>query len=104
MFTISTALTLGATRDAAEIAEGRGVRAARLRAIKEDIVNGLRDGEVSVDAIAAKHRVSPRYLQLLFEEDGTTFTDFVLAQRLARAHRMLSDPRYAKQRIAALAL
>ena len=97
------ALTLGAARDTAEIAEGCGVRAARLRAIKEDIVNSLRDGEVSVAAVAAKHRVSSRYLQLLFEEDGTTFTDFVLAQRLARAHRMLSDPRYAKQRIAVLA-
>ena len=53
--------------------------------------------------VAAKHRVSRRYLQLLFEEDGTTFTDFVLAQRLARAYRMLSDPRYAGQQIAALA-
>ena len=97
------ALTLNASRDAVEVAEGRGARAARLRAIKEDIVNGLRDGEVSVAATAAKHRVSQRYLQLLFEEDGTTFTDFVLAQRLARAHRMLSDPRHAKQRIAVLA-
>ena len=96
-------LTLGATRDTSEVAEGRGARVARLRAIKEDIVNGLRDGEVSVAATAAKHRVSQRYLQLLFEEDGTTFTDFVLAQRLARAHRMLSDPRHAKQRIAVLA-
>ena len=34
---------------------------------------------------------------------GTTFTDFVLKQRLARAHRMLTDPRYAGQKIAALA-
>ena len=55
------ALTLGATRDATETAEGRGVRAARLRVIKEDIVNGLRDGGVSVATVAAKHRVSPRY-------------------------------------------
>ena len=64
------ALTVGASHDTIEIAEGRGVRAARLRAIKEDIVNGLRDGEVSVGTIAAKHRVSLRYVQLLFEEDG----------------------------------
>ena len=96
------ALTLGATRDTIEIADGRGVRAARLRAIKEDIVNGLRDGEVSVGAIAAKHRLSPRYIQLLFEEEGTTFTDFVLVQRLARAHRMLTDPGLSRQKIAAV--
>ena len=31
------AVTLGATRDAAAVAEGRGIRAARLRAIKTDI-------------------------------------------------------------------
>jgi hypothetical protein len=31
------ALAIGATRDAAEIAKSRGARAARLRAIKEDI-------------------------------------------------------------------
>ena len=35
------ALTLGATRDAVETAKGRGVRAARLRAIEEDIVSSL---------------------------------------------------------------
>ena len=47
--------------------------------------------------------MTPRYVQMLFDEEGTTFTDFVLRQRLARAHRMLSDPRYAEQKIAALA-
>jgi hypothetical protein len=35
------ALAIGATRDAAAIAEGRGVRAARLRAIKADIAGRL---------------------------------------------------------------
>jgi hypothetical protein len=33
------ALAIGATRGAAAIAEGRGVRAARLRAIKADIAS-----------------------------------------------------------------
>ena len=79
------------------------MRAARLRAIEEDIVGSLARGEaVSVDEIAAEgHRVTPRYVQMLFDEEGTTFTD--LRQRLVRAHRMLSDPRYAGQKIAALA-
>jgi hypothetical protein len=36
------ALTLGASRDATETARGRGVRAARLRAIKSDILENLR--------------------------------------------------------------
>jgi AraC-like DNA-binding protein len=32
-----------------------------------------------------------------------TFTEFVLGQRLARAHRMLSDPRLADQKISTVA-
>ncbi len=44
--------------------------------------------------------MTPRYVQMLFDEEGTTFTDFVLRQRLARAHRMLSDPRWAGTKIA----
>ena len=92
-----------AVRADREGADRRGMRAARLRAIKEEIMSNLGRGEVSVVAIAARHQVTPRHVQMLFEEEGTTFTDFVLKQRLARAHRMLTDPRYAGQKIAALA-
>jgi hypothetical protein len=56
------ALTLGATGDAAGVAEDRGVRAARLRAIKDDVARNLAEGEISAAAIAARHRVSPRQL------------------------------------------
>ena len=54
-------------------------------------------------AIAARHRIMPRCVQRLFENEGTTFTDYVLAQRLARAHRLLSDPRRAVQKISTVA-
>ena len=97
------ALAIGATRDAAEIAKGRGVRAARLRMIKEDIANQLDRAELSVATIAARHRIKPRCVQRLFEGEGTTFTDYVLAQRLARAHRLLTDQRYAGQKISTVA-
>jgi AraC-like DNA-binding protein len=97
------ALAIGATRDATEIAKSRGVRAARLRMIKEDIANRLDRADLSVAAIAARHRIMPRCVQRLFENEGTTFTDYVLAQRLARAHRLLSDPRRAVQKISTVA-
>jgi AraC-like DNA-binding protein len=96
------ALALGATRDAAEQARSRGARAARLQAIKADIAANL-DGDVSIDAIAWRHRVTPRSVQMAFEMEGMTFTEFVLGQRLARAHRMLSDPRLADQKISTVA-
>jgi len=98
------ALAIGATRDAAEIARSGGARAARLRAIKEDIASRLDQPGLSVATIAARHRIKPRWVQRLFESEGTTFTDYVLAQRLVRAHRLLTDSRYANQKVSAIAL
>src|SRR5262249_3003574 len=98
------ALAIGAARDATEIAKSRGARAARLRAIKRDIANWLDQPDLSVATIAAQHRVKPRWIQRLFESEGMTFTEYVLAQRLVRAHRLLTDARYAGEKISAIAL
>jgi AraC-like DNA-binding protein len=98
------ALAIGATRDAGEIAQCRGARAARLRAIKLDIASRLDQPDLSVATIAAQHRVKRRWIQRLFESEGTTFTEYVLAQRLARAHRLLTDPRRASVKISSIAL
>ena len=96
-------LALGATRDAAAIAQAGGVRAARLEAIKSHIIAHLGHADLSVTAVAARHQVSARYIQMLFEIEGTTFSEFVLSRRLARAHRLLSDPRHAARTISTLA-
>ena len=97
------AVSLGATRDATQAAHGGGVRAARLRAIKEDIAKNVDRADLSVAALAARHRCTPRCVQRLFAADDTTFTDYVLAQRLARAHRLLSDPSRGDDKITAIA-
>jgi AraC-like DNA-binding protein len=97
------AMALGATKDAAEIARGRGVPAAQLRAIKADIVENLSHAGLGLQSLAARRRLSPRYIQMLFKGEGTTFSDFVIERRLARVHRMLSDPRYVGRTIGALA-
>jgi AraC-like DNA-binding protein len=98
------ALILGATRDAAEVAEARGLRAARLRAIKHHIRRNLGDNALTVGKVAVCHRVTSRYVQRLFETEGTTFSEFVLDQRLMRVHRSLMDPRQLGRTISALAL
>jgi AraC-like DNA-binding protein len=85
------ALCLGATHDSAELAKSRGVRAARLHAIKQDIQRALNRPDLSVRLIATWHSVTPRYVQALFDEDGSTFTRFVLEQRLDHVHRALTD-------------
>jgi len=97
------ALALGATRDAAAITNGRGTRAARLHAIKTEILNNLNRLELSLAGLAARHGVTPRHVQMLFESDGTTFSQFLLDQRLARAHRMLSSQHLAERTISAIA-
>jgi AraC-like DNA-binding protein len=97
------AVAIGATRDAAEMARDGGVRAARLHAIRLDISANLCRGDLSVAALALRHSCTPRFVQRLFEREGTTFTDYLLSQRLARVHRMLSDPRRAGQKISTLA-
>src|SRR5712671_5954207 len=97
------AAVVGTTRDAAETAEGRGLRAARLHAIKQDIARNIDRPDLSVATLAARHCCTPRFIQRLFETEATTFTDYVLAQRLVRAHRMLTDPRRADDKISSIA-
>jgi AraC-like DNA-binding protein len=87
----------------AEIAQRRGIAAARLHAIKTDIRGQLGNCDLSVSLMAARHSISPRYIRTLFESDQTTFTDFVLNQRLARVHRCLVDPRFASHMISTIA-
>jgi AraC-like DNA-binding protein len=97
------AKTLGATRDARALADGRGVRAARLKMIKDDIRRHLTEARLSVHTVAERHDVSPRYIQRLFDDSGSTFTEYVMAQRLERAHRLLSDPKLCDRTLTAIA-
>jgi AraC-like DNA-binding protein len=97
------ALLCGASGEAAALAADRGGRAARLRAIKQDIVGNLEHGDVSLEAIARRQRVSARTVQKLFDHAGTTFSEYVLEQRLALARRLLADPRQRREKIASVA-
>ena len=97
------ALAVGATRDVSDVAHRRGLQAARLNAIKGDIITGLGSERLDIAGIARGRGVTPRYVQMLFESEGTTFTEYVLEQRLARAHRMLTNPVFSHWTISAVA-
>ena len=47
--------------------------------------------------------MTPRYVQRLFEADGTTFSEFLIGQRLARAHRLLCEPESSHAAISTIA-
>jgi len=97
------ALTLGATLEAADVANGRGMAAARLRAAKIYTIENICSREISVGGVASHLGVTPRYLQRLFETDGTTFSAFLLGQRLARAYRTLCEPQSLQKQVSTIA-
>ena len=97
------ALALGATRDAAEAAAGRGLAAARLTAIKADILKNLGRFDLSLTALAKRHGITPRYIGALFEREATSFSHYVRERRLARALRLLTSAGHAHLLISAIA-
>jgi AraC-like DNA-binding protein len=97
------AVTLGATRDAAHIAEGRGVPAAHLHAAKAYVMDNSGRQNLSVADVAKHLGLSNRHVQRLFERNGTTFSTFLLDHRLACAYRVLSKPQYGHWSIGRIA-
>jgi AraC-like DNA-binding protein len=95
------ALALGAARGS--VAGGRAIPAARLRMAKSYIAENSSRRDLSVGGVAAHLGLTPRNLQRLFESEGTTFSEFLLLQRLGRAHRMLTEPRLAQNPVGSIA-
>ena len=80
-----------------------GVRAARLKEIKSHILDNLRQHGLSIHAVANRHGISVSYVRQLFAAESTTFSEFVLQQRLATADAMLRDPHFAERSVTAIA-
>jgi AraC-like DNA-binding protein len=79
------------------------MRAARLHAAKNYIREHLDRPDLSVDQVATAIGVRRRYVQSLFESEGTSFSRYVLDERLARAYRLLTHPALRHHSIAQLA-
>ena len=87
-----------------QIVEQRIMTRANLYELGQRIGLYADQPDLSVGTLAHRHTCTPRFIQRLFESEGTTFTEYVLDRRLARAHRMLTDPRRAGDKISAIAL
>ncbi len=98
------ALALGAAGDAAVLAQGRGLRAARCAELLDEIRKGFADPAFSVQRVATRTGMSPSYVQKLLHETGPSFTERVLELRLAKAQAMLADRRNDHLRIGDIAL
>lgn len=97
------ALVLGATHDGMVLAERRGLLAARFQSVKADIIRNIARPGLCVGQMAARHNMTLRHLQRLFAAESTTFSRFVLEQRLFRAQQLLSDVRRANWPVSAIA-
>jgi AraC-like DNA-binding protein len=78
------------------------IGAARLELIKKAIVARSSDPSLNITSLASEHGVTPRYVQHLFEREGTTFTEFLRNSRLALAFQRLEQGA-AKRSIAQIA-
>ena len=83
------ALALGSEGDAYAVAERRGGRAARIGAILRDIERLLCDPGLSAATIAIRQGVTPRYVRMLLEDTGRSFSEHVLEKRLQHASALL---------------
>lgn len=99
-----TALALGATGESAEIANMRGLRAARVQEVLRGIKAGFARPDFSPSVLARVLGVSPRYVHDLLQETGMTFSERVLDARLQKAQAMLHDRRNDRMRISDIAL
>jgi AraC-like DNA-binding protein len=98
------ALALVGQDNKGELEAQAGLRAARLAAVLRAISRQSTDHGLNAGTIAAQMGITPRYVHLLLEETGRSFTQHVLETRLEQAAMLLRDPRRNGNRIADIAL
>ncbi|NYT37317.1 helix-turn-helix domain-containing protein [Allopusillimonas soli] len=73
------------------------VRQAQFRTICQHIEDNLHDPGMTASGIAARFRISRRYLYKLFESHGASPADYIQAARLERCRRMLANTAATQQ-------
>lgn len=76
---------------------------ALLFRIKEHVYSYLGDSEMSLSSVAAYFGVTPRYVNSLLHHEGSSFGRFVLAARLERCARAMSQFEQRNKQISEIA-
>jgi acetamidase/formamidase/AraC-like DNA-binding protein len=76
-----------------------GARAMLLERVFQSIEMHLSDPHLNLEQVAAKHGISMRYLQKLFETVGDSFGHYVKLRRLERCRMDLLSPLHAQKSI-----
>jgi acetamidase/formamidase/AraC-like DNA-binding protein len=77
-------------------------QAAIFSRVCRTIEGNLADPDLGLASIAKEERISPRYLQKLFEAVGQNFSTYLRSRRLERCRAELVDPLYEKVSISAV--
>lgn len=96
-------LGIGCEGDAAEVAQLRGLRAARLREILSQIRQRFAYPAFSSEEVAGSLGLSQRYINDLLHETGTSLAERVLELRLQKALAMLADLRHNGLKVSEIA-
>ena len=78
-------------------------RLALLHRLKAHVRTHLADSDLSISETATALGVSPRYVNDLLSEEGTSFQRFVLTERLAQCQRDLASPILAHRHVSEIA-
>lgn len=70
--------------------EGGALRAARIAEIKRLVEKAAGDPLLNTARVARSLGVTPRYVQILMEETGTTFSEYLMERRLTLAYERLT--------------
>jgi AraC-like DNA-binding protein len=96
-------LALAPGSKAEEMARRGGLRASRLHTLLGEIKAGYRNPAFSIQHVAAKHRVTARYLQELLQETGIGFSERVLELRLQHSSELLARAEMTQRKVSDIA-
>jgi AraC-like DNA-binding protein len=80
-----------------------GHNEARLQLIKAQALKRLADVELTIISVAQQAGLTPKQVQRLFGTTDSTFSEFVLEQRLLLAHQFLSSTSSSREKISTIA-
>lgn len=83
--------------------EDQSLKSAQMLRIRRIIGEHLSDSGLTPHKIAALAKISVRYLHWLFESEGITVSQYIIAQRLQRCRRELSNPMMGNRTITDIA-
>ena len=82
---------------------GPSVISGRHAQVKLFIEQHLRDPHLTPSLIASKHKLSTRYLRMVFAVGGETISAYILRRRLEECARQIADPRWRGHSISEIA-